>query len=482
MIARSRAVLAAAVLAATLPVAGPAAAWGAKAESAIVSTALALLSKGGAVPLTRLEREVREGALSADQQLREMIPALATGALAGIESEMALLQAVRGERIDPYYAHRLGALGKLVARATAPMADAPTVYRNLYYADVEKALSGAALETRARRAVDPGAYLPPLMAEAARNDAAIEREYQAGIGFKGVAGTAFARDVNRSVAAVADVWFTVLSGGAPAGAVSEAQRRDYVLRAYRFYIDRGNSAELDAMAERLAAITPHTTDMQVRVGDLYYEAGMAERAIREYEAVLAREPGRKEVSDRIAAYYVAQGERAMDTERLESARDLFARAADANPLHPEAERMRLDADARIGARNQRQEMNRALVARAQGIQGEAEQEALRGRFAEAVALLRQAEQTYREVSDEFPAEATTRDRAVRDIAFQLQEYRGALLTNALAFSGAGADFDLRAAARERGRELDRQILEGIARDAYAEALARAGERARPGGG
>lgn len=468
---------AAVALASNLLAAAPAAAWGAKAESAIVSTALALLSKGGNVPLTRLEREVREGALSSDAQLREAIPALATGQMAGIQSEVALLQAVRGERVDPYYAHRLGALGKLIARATAPMADAPTVYRNLYYADVENALTRAALETRARRIVDIPAYLPPLMSEAAQNDATIEREYQSGIGFKGIAGTAFTRDVNRSVAAVADVWFTVLTGTGASGTASEAQRRDYVIRAYRFYIDRGNNAELDAMAARLNEISPPTPDMQVRIGDLYYESGMAERAIREYEAVLAREPNRKEVSDRIAAYYLAQGERALDTERLENARDLFARAADANPLHPNAERMRLEADSLIGARDQRQAMGRALIARAEGIFGEAEQEALRGRFAEAVALLRQAEETYREVSDEFPSEASTRDRALRDISFRLQDYRSSLLNNALAFSGTGAEYDLRAAARERGRELDRQLLESIARDGYAQALRRAEERA-----
>lgn len=453
----------------TLP-ARPAAAWGAKAEMAIVTTALHMLSKDVNLPLTRFSKELRDGALVPEEQLRQLIPATTSNPTRAIESEMALLQSVRGEKIDAYFVYRLGVLGKLVARATAPMGTANSVYRNLYYADVERSFESAALDVQKRMSVDPMTYLPPLMNAATANDAGIENDYQAGLGFKGVASTAFTRDVNRSVSAVADIWFTVLGGGSVAGGVSEPQRRAYVLGAYRFYIDRGNPAEIDGVAARLDALVQPNNDLRVQIGDLFYEAGMTERAVKEYEAVVAQEPGRKDVAERIAKYYLDKGESAMEDASLETARDLFAKASDTNPLHPDAERMRIEADAMIDARDSRLETNRTLLAQGTGLQAEAEQEALRGHFAESMALLAQAEVLVRQVSDEFPQETILRDRTLRDIAFRTQEYKAELVNTAQRFSGAGASLDIVASAQDRGRELDRQLLQSLAQESFTESM------------
>lgn len=456
-------------LLAVLP-ARPAGAWGAKAEMALVTTALHMLSKDVNLPLTRYDKELREGALLGEDQLRRMVPAMASSPTRAIESEMALLQTMRGDKIDAYFVYRLGVLGKLVARATAPMSTASAVYRNLYYADVERSFQSAALDVQKRMSVDPMSYLPPLMTAATANDATIEREYQSGLGFKGMATLSFSRDVNRSVAAVADIWFTVLSGRGVAGGVSEAQRRDYVLDAYRFYIDRGNMAELDAVAARLDTLVQPNTDLRVKIGDLYYDAGMAERAVKEYEAVVAQEPDRKDVADRIAKYYLDKGEDAMKKDRLESARDLFAKASDTNPLHPDAERLRIEADSMINARDSRQEANRAFLTQAAGLQSEAEQEALRGHYAEAMAMLDQAGQLVQQVSDEFPQESSQRERSLREIDFRMQEYRTELVNTAQRFSGAGDALDVMATAKARGRELDKQLLQSVANASFNSAM------------
>ncbi len=448
----------------------PAAAWGAKAEMAIVTTSLHMLSKDVNLPLTRFAKELRDGALMPDEQLRRLVPATATSPVRAIESEMALLQAVRGEKIDAYFVYRLGVLGKLVARFTAPMSTASPVYRNLYYADVERSFESAALDIQKRMAVDPLTYLPPLMSAATSNDPSIEKDYQAGLGFKGVASTAFARDANRSVTAVADIWFTVLGGNGIAGGVSEQQRRDYVLGAYSFYIDRGNLAEIDGVAPRLDALVQPNNDLRVQIGDRFYDAGMAERAVKEYEAVVAQEPDRKDVAERIAKYYLDKGDNAMEQESLETARDLFAKASDTNPLHPDAERRRIEADSMISARDSRLESNRTLLDQGTGLQAEAEQEALRGHYAEAMALLSQADQFVRQVTDEFPQETKNRDRTLREIAFRAQEYKMELVNTAQRFSGAGASLDVLASAQSRGQELDRLLLQTVAQESFTEAM------------
>ena len=85
-------------------------AWGSRTQLTIVSAAVRLVSRDGSIPLARLDHEIQRGASA------ERPPYLVTAnAVNTIESEMYLLQAMRSRRIDPYYAYRLGALGRLVS-------------------------------------------------------------------------------------------------------------------------------------------------------------------------------------------------------------------------------------------------------------------------------------------------------------------------------------------------------------------------------
>ncbi len=434
----------------------PAAAWGPRAESAIVSTAVHIVSGDVNIPLNRLEKEVQQGALVSNQTLQDLYPDLVGNPVAAIEAEMILLRAVNRQSVDPYFAYRLGALGKLVASTTAP----------LTRGDVESHIVKTPLEPSARMLVEPKSYFSRKIDEANVNTGVIEEEYRDGVGFRGVAGTMLSQDVSRAANATADVWYSILAGPEVAGGVSEAQYRRYALDAYRFYIARGKAGEIDAAAKRLDKLVNRDADLAAAVGDLYFENGFYDRAMAEYKTALALEPGRRDVTERISEYYVRQGEDALTDARLEDALESFETALNANALHPTAEAMRLEAAGMIRDREARLDLNRKYLEEGAGFQDLAEREASRDRYADAVGHLRESEIRYASVTDEFPLEYQKSLAALRDVRTRLDQLKNELIGSAQDFSGSGFALDAQDMAASYGSELDRQALRTMVRTEY----------------
>ena len=467
-------------LAAALVLAAPAAnAWGPRTQSAIVTKAANLVSKTGNAPIARMDGHIRAGVALPLSEITARYPEFTTAPVSVIEQEMALLSAARRGRVDAYFAHRLGILGKMVCAVTAPLAGAEVTWRNMYYADADNAITGVRLVEAARKEVDPKAYFARLQNELTLNSELIERQYKDGVGFKGVAETTFPADASRSVAAVADVWWTVLTSRTVPGGISESQLQEYVLAAQEYLIQRGNLQELEAAEAAHRQLTPFTADMSARVGDMLLAAGHEERAIAAYETVLAAAPDRKDVSRKVADFYVGKGNGLLQDGRLEDARDAFAAAAKANPLHPEAEAKRLEAEAQITARDNRQTAHREALSRAAEMRAMAEQEAARSYYAEAISLLQQAEIAYQEVTDEFPSEAQQRSRGLRDVRDLLNQWKQSLKGSAPTYSGRGFSEDLNGAVQAGMKGLEQEALTEMADRAHAAELERLTQEMQP---
>jgi tetratricopeptide (TPR) repeat protein len=440
----------------------PAAAWGPRTQAAIVSTAMNLLSKNGDAPLIRLSSEIKAGAAVSVSDIELSYPDLANNPLQAVESEMALLAAMRQSRVDAYYAYRMGVLGKVVAMITSPMRGAQINYRNQYNEDSDKAINGVQLRQAPRKEVDPRTYFQRVFLEAQASEEMILKQYQDGMGFKGVAASTFPIDASRSVAAVCDVWWTVLSSRTVPGGVSEVQMQRYVLEAYAFFIGRRNEKEIDLANAQYGALAPITPDMRAKIGDLLLESGFQDRAIREYEAVMAAAPDRRDVVQKVSDFYVAKGDAALQENKLEEARADFEKAAKANPLHGSAESKRLQAENLILERDGRLAAQQAAIQSANDMRDLAEQEAQKNRYAEAIALLGQAEAAYKEVTEEFPNEFQQRTRGERDVQNRTGQFKEALTANASSYSGTGSATDPRelVAAGSKGLEQDalRQIV------------------------
>lgn len=444
MKARVRFFIATALL---ISVALPALAWGPVTQQAIVITAVHVLSKEGTVQLKKLEKDVRYGANASLEVLAELYPGLASGPVRAVESEMYLLQAVRGKAVGPYFAYRLGVLGRLVAQITAPLLDESPLLRDRYYADVDAYVSRVLLKASPRRLVDPLPYFKRVQQLANSRKELIMNDYREGLGFDGIAKAALPADASHSVDAVADVWYTILLGSAAHANVSEAQKRDYTVAALEFYSDRHNEAEIEANYRRLSELTTITPEMSKRIGDMFYEAGFYERAIEEYQSVLAEEPHRKDVVEKIAAYYVMKGDEHLEAKRLELAHDAYANAGQVDPLHPSAEGKRIQAAELIAERDARLETTRGDLAKAADLETRAEECALEHKYAEAFGALKEAEQLYLEVSEEFVLEFQTANAGLATVSGRLREFRDKLVENAQTFSGTGFAFEARQLAR-----------------------------------
>ncbi len=449
-----------ALLAAAL-LAAPAGAWGPDGETTIVTNAAHLMSRQGTIPLANLERDVRGGASIPQNLLYELVPMAADNLPAAIENEMRLLQTVRGDRVDPYFAYRLGVLGKLVARATAPMRDAPSTLRDQYYSDASGNLNGVNLQARPRQVVEPQSYLPERMQAAAVRDDLLEQDYRAGLGFDGVARSALGEDASRSLNAVADVWHTVVTGPTIGSPVSLGQQRDYMLTSLEFYVFRGNTNEINRAYERFTDLGLRTAEARIQIAEMFYEAGMEERAMDEYRGVLAESPDRRDVAQRVANHYIEVGQAALDAENLTDARDAFAEAAEADQLNDQAQSLLLDAEREIEARNARLEAALDAVSEGDERLSQAENRAEAGNYAEAIDLLRTARARFESVDNEFPEAVRRAQLGLNNLSIRMRQYQERLVASASDLSGAGSAIDSRRLAEISTVDLDEEALQKL---------------------
>ena len=444
----------------------PAAAWGPKTDVAVVTTATHVISQEGTIDLTGLAKYTMSGASVSSTMMGALYPRLKEGPIKAIEMEMYLLRAVRGNKVDPYFAFRLGVLGKLVAQVTSPLAEAGPTYRNLYYADVDKYIQRASLKTSPRRVVEPMLYFDRLRSVVKDREALVLREYQEGLGFSDLVKGAVSEDASRTVDAIVDVWTTILTSTTVMANISEEQTRDYILKALEFYVERGYIPQVDATYQRLRTLGLQDPRLREEVADLFYNAGEYERALREYEAVLALEPNRKDVREKIAQYHLSLGDAALAEDGLNAARDAYQAALEADTLNTDAQQKLLEAERLIDERDKRLLESQEAVQAGNDIEAEADREAARGNYAKALELAKNAEIQYLDVSDEFPEEYREANIGIRNIAHRIQEFKGALIQDAQLLSGTGFTTGVADLAQAGSVDLSRQALRTLVRDLY----------------
>ncbi|MGI6461893.1 MAG: tetratricopeptide repeat protein [Candidatus Hydrogenedentales bacterium] len=450
----------------------PASAWGPQSQIAIVTTAGRMLSKEGAVPLSKMEKEIQQGASLTSGELGLLMSNADLQPARSIFTEMLLLQAVRESGVDPYFAFRLGALGKVVAGVTAPMQAADPVHRKMYYDDIDQRISDTGLTLQARQMVDSMEYFTRINRELEERQNMLLTDYRSGLGFDGVAKSTYGQDLSRSINAVGDVWYTVLQRRGVSAGVSHDQKRNYVLRAMAFYVDRANLGEINAAHKRLQALDVYTSDVLKEIGDMMYEAGMRERAVEEYLAVLKKEPERKDVVRRIADYYIDLADEELERERLETARDYYARALEVDPLHPLAESKRLTAERLIRERDARLAQARDAIAKARELEENADVQASTKRYAEAIAQLRQALDFYRGVTNEFVVEKRAAQAGVNNVTSRMRELRIGLQESASGLSGAGSSVDTANLAERESENQRAALYKSMVEQAYEQELQR----------
>jgi tetratricopeptide (TPR) repeat protein len=320
--------------------------------------------------------------------------------------------------------------------------------------------------------VDSMEYFTRINRELEERQNMLLTDYRSGLGFDGVAKATYGQDLSRSINAVGDVWYTVLQRRGVSAGVSLDQKRNYALRAMAFYVDRANIGEINAAHKRLEALGVYTSDVLKEIGDMMYEAGMRERAVEEYLAVLKKEPERKDVVRRIADYYIDLADEELERDRLETARDYYARALEVDPLHPLAESKRLTAEKLIRERDARLAQARDAIAKARELEENAEVQASTKRYAEAIAQLRQALDFYRGVTNEFVVEKRAAQAGVNNVTSRMRDLRIRLQESASGLSGAGSSVDTVNLAEREAENQREALYKSMVEKAYEQELQR----------
>lgn len=452
--------------------AAPAFAWGPQGQKVIVNTALQLVSREQNLALNRLQSDIQAGVALSPPALEALYPDLIADALRAIENEMTLLKAARGDKVDSYFAFRLGALGKMVSQYAAPMYTADPLQRSQYYNDAEAAVSAGALRPAPRKIYESMQALERVMLEANVNNDLIINDYQTGVGFKGSAKARLAEDMSRSINAVADAWWTVLSSRAVQGNISQRQLQQYIFDAYSYYVDQNNLSALESAEKNYEKLVDFSPDLRVKLGDLFYQADMLERSVREYEIALDGAPEKREVVEKIGNYYSDRAEKSLEKGLLEEALAGFEKALEVYGLHPTAERRRLEVEAMIRQRDALHVHYQEVLGMADDLKALAEEEAARSRYAEAIALLQQCQTALTDVGDEFPLEMQHRIRAERENRTRIAELRQLLLNNTASFSGSAFGPDIKALVGDASQGLEKEALQSLFDQSYLKEMVR----------
>lgn len=411
-------------------------AWGPKTDLSVVSTAVHLLSQER-VRLVNLMSYVREGGGLSDDAILKLYPNFDLNQVGTIQREMYLLQSVRTNTVDPYYAFRLGALGKLVSQATSPMIERSPTYRDRYFEDIDSRVRHAEIDMKKRVQVDVQAYFIRVAREAQAHDETIQVDYRSGLGFNGLARASMSQNVSRSVNSVADVWYTIFSDNVSAIDMSRSNMRNYIMNSLEFYLQRKKLVAAREVYDRVQEIGLVTTDVRQQIGDMYFDAEVYDQAVIEYQAVLNADPTRRPVMEKMALYYVRTGDDARDESRLEDAQDAFASAVQIDKLHPTAQRKLIEVERLIKERDERLAEARSSVELAQAAQSQAEQAALRGNYAQAITHIRDAQELFMSVTDEFLQESQKAGIGATNANILMRDYKNDLISNAQRLSGSG---------------------------------------------
>ncbi|GMW00986.1 MAG: hypothetical protein AMXMBFR84_21230 [Candidatus Hydrogenedentota bacterium] len=445
---------------------GVAHAWGPLGDSAVVSAGVRLVADDTKIPLQNLMRDIQAGSSVGSQEMVRLIPNADVSPISAIESEMHLLRAVRGDRVDPYFAYRLGVLGKLVAGVTTPLVTSESPVKNVYLADVEKNITKVRVDSSTRAEVSPATYFPNVIQQANIDADMLIRDYEGGLGFDGIAKASLAEDASRSVNAVADVLYTVLKDRAVVATVSQNQTRDYYLLALEFFLKRGNEKEAELVHAKLLSVDSGSPDLHKQVGDLYFSAKLYERGVAEYERVLALQPERRDVVERLAQHYLSVGDKEIEDGNLEAAEEAYAKAAATDKLNPDTTSKLMKTRTQRADRDMRMTSASSAIEQAAELTAQAEQFAFNRQFGEAMQKLTEAQGLYQSVGTEFPELARESRNGLFTIQTEMDKLRSDLVNSAPSLSGLGRDAGVRKLAVTTAGEVGASTLQAIVKSEY----------------
>jgi hypothetical protein len=471
-----------------------AAAWGPRAQRALMNTSLQLLRTeygaeyfpGGSF---QFERDLIAGALAGHESLDHQY-ATVDQAINVVTMEIQLMRAVRSYGVGAYYAYRMGVLGSLVGDLYLPFAlgavDVPRkseILRRMEE-DLDEHVTGIEF-TLPRRPLDyvrsPNDYFASASQDRERDALLIATDYARGEGYGGFLSQADERYFSRAVRGVADVWNTVLAVKPGLTQVNPSERALtwYFVNEIRYLLAQKNNVPAAKEAyDHFASLNPGIIEAYEAVGDAFYQAGERQRGVEEWQlAVRFSGPARDRIIRKIANHYITIAqENIADSERPESSPralpDAIAaleQALNVDRTNTRAADLLEEAKIALKEKNERRQVAISLVAAMEKLEIEARNARQDQIYEEAINLYERVQTVSEGVTQEFPEQFNSAEQMANDASAAIDQILTEVLDEAQKAIDAG-DAAMDDNRFEQARQYFRQvpgILQVIPADADA---------------
>lgn len=331
-------------------VAQDAVAWGPKGRRAVALAAMQLLRKdfpdvfkGGE---RRYEGDVVLGSKADLDELGEWVPLNDDSQSAvAVSYQIQLLRDARKRGVGSYFAYRMGLLSSLAAEVVlpfgVPFSESERQLKEKIDADLDEHIEGYFTASQHKRydyMRSTQVYFKnhrPFYEDDMRM---ITDDYKRGLGYDGLLAQAGQVYFHRSVAAVADAWYSVLRTEGDAGDIPPSKRvvTWYYVNEIRYLLDEKNNFPFAARAYRIYdRVNPQLMDTYETVGDAFYAFGQRNkdpdgnddprginRGVNEWKiAQAAPGPQRASASKKLANHYLEVGEKLFRNSSSAEARD-----------------------------------------------------------------------------------------------------------------------------------------------------------------
>lgn len=411
---------------------GPASAWGPRAQRTITGMAIQVIQ--GKYPGTfrpgdsDYTRDVLMGAEAGWPVISKSIPIHSDAeAIQAVASEIELLRDVRSFGAGSYFAYRLGALSTLVSDIMLPYGlawdETSKSMKAKIDRDIEENLNSYRYtnsSTERTLIINATEYFGNQMHFYNDNKMIVADDYKRGRGYNGLLKQSSKSQFQAAIDAVSDAWYTILTAESKAkGSVTSDLLAGYFVDEIAYQLgEKRNFHQAGVVYENLETLNSLNPEYFEEIGDLYYAFDTkesAERSVKEWKkAFELGGPNREQASRKISDHYLREGQNFLQlaTEKgageteLPSALAAFKNALQYNRTSEEAADLIQSTNTKIKERNERREMIVDIIAKAEQVKEEAQNQATGGNYGNAIGEFNRAKEILTAVDDEFTDQAT----------------------------------------------------------------------------
>jgi len=312
----------------------------------------------------------------------------------------------------PYFAFRMGILGRIAADLSFPFPVVGTestdqLTMQQFESDVDRITYTVNYQEEARRLVlEPGRYFPPKRTDLEAARLLIDQAYENGEGFNGFARRAAEREFNRAIESVSDLWHTVLDQTAVVyqSPPNRTSVENYHFQEIAYFLEVGRPTGAVQAVQEMESRGLLGVANGLKAAKLFYNADRHDEALTFFNEVLRLDPGNDEARTLMTDHYVKLGEDLIEAQAYDSARDSLSSALGVSPQDDRVAERLQEVSRLIVQRESRRARATRNVSEGNRLLAEARTYVMQRDFAGALDSYNTAAMRYQAVGREFPAQ------------------------------------------------------------------------------